>query len=432
MTTQLDYLPSDLESWPPAEATRKCPFAFYDKLRELSPVYRYPEPHPLTGAPVFFVSSWEAASYVLNHPDEFESEVTTNLPEMAMHAELPFPETPTNYRPENVAFTTREDHEVKRAWTDRLFTRERLDSYAPVVREVADRLIDGFIDNGTVDISREFAEPLTLEVLTTIMGVPVADSARIKAWSDASTSIGFNPHPAPEDVEAARLANAEIADYVAAQCLERVEAPRDDYLSEIVQAQIARDGAFDKNAMTVHFRTVYRVAYHTSASVLASVAHQLAINPDDQATLRSDPAKLRRIIEEIIRIEAPLQFGARIAIHDTTVAGVDIPAGAIVWASFGAANHDPAKFPDPQTLDINRRNVAHHLGFGTGEHRCPGAPLARLYAQIGYERLLARTSRFVLDDAGTDMTPRPSFTFRVPTRVVLRFDKAEAPSVPAE
>lgn len=418
--TQLD---PELKVWPPAAAIRKNPWDFYAKVRARSTVYRYPDPHPGSGRAVFLATGWNAVKRILTG-DDFDSNIAEAMPEMAVHATRPYPDVPSRYGPSSVTFTAGEEHVVKRSWAEMLFEKERLATFEPIIRRVTDRLIDGFIADGTVNITDRLAEALPLEVLTIIMGLPAEDAGRLRHWTESILSVGLNPISSERDFEGATRALREVSEYALQQCLLRVAEPRDDYLSEVIQAQIARDGEFDQNAMVLHVRTMYLVAFHTTAAVIAAGIARLATMPEAQAQLRVDPHRIRRFVEETVRLDAPLQWQARVALTDAEVDGTDVPAGSIVFVAFAAANADPAKFAEPREFHADRRDIAHHLGFGAGEHRCAGAPLARLYAQAAFERLLDRTRNLRLDESASDLEPLPGFNFRIPTRVQVTFDKA--------
>ncbi|PWB98038.1 cytochrome P450 [Salinibacterium hongtaonis] len=413
---------AELESWPPTQETRKQPASYFEKLRGIAGVYSFPQPHP-NGRPMFFASSWDAVSHILRDDTQFDSDLTDVLPELAGLIVPPYPEVSSHYRIEGIAFTEGEDHDVKRSWAEMLFEKDRLDAYAPVIAEVADSLIDRFISEGRANITEDFAEALPLEVLTIIMGLPREDASTIKGWTDAITKVGMGT-PSPEEAAAAGLALEQSSDYAYRQCLARLENPVGDYLSDVVKAQVDRDGEFDKNAMVVHVRSMILSTYHTTSAMLASAAVHLCRLPELQQELRENPSKFRKFVEESVRLEGPLQWHPRRAVTTTVVEGVEIPEGSIVFASFRAACHDPAKFEDPYEFNPNRRNMAHHLSFGAGTHRCPGAPLARLYAQVGFERLLSRLTNIELDEENSILEPGPGFNFRIPTRVAVTFTAA--------
>lgn len=422
--TLLEVTAEELETWPPRPETRKQPAAYFDVLREKAGagVYRFPNPHA-NGRPIFLAMSWDAVSHILKHTDEFDSNLATVLPDIAAMLQLPFPEKPTHYRPEGIAFTEDEDHDVKRVWADMLFTPERMAGYSDVIATVADRLIDKFIDEGTANISSDFAEAIPLEVLTIIMGLPGEDAADIKRWTDVVTRLSMTA-PTAEEIANTERAIAECSEYVLTQCLQRLENPGDDYLSEVIKHQIARDGAFDQNVMVSHVRNMFLAAYHTTAGALMAATVHMCEMPELQDELRATPTSFRKFFEESMRLEGPLMWHPRHAVNTIEIDGVEIPAGSIVFTSFRAGSHDPDKYEDPYKFDATRRNLMHHLSFGAGTHRCPGAPLAKLYAQVSFERLLARTRNLTINEELSDLEPLPGFNFRIPTRVQVNFDKA--------
>jgi cytochrome P450 len=124
----------------------------------------------------------------------------------------------------------------------------------------------------------------------------------------------------------------------------------------------------------------------------------LAEQPALVEALRSDPQAVPNFVEDCLRLESPIKGSFRLALRDTTLADVDIPAGSIVMAVIGAANRDPHVFADPERFDATRANARHNIAFGHGEHFCPGASLARTEARISVERLLARLGDFELVD----------------------------------
>jgi cytochrome P450 len=129
-------------------------------------------------------------------------------------------------------------------------------------------------------------------------------------------------------------------------------------------------------------------------SQLAAGLRILAEQPALAKELRSDPAGIPGFVEECLRLEGPIKSTFRLALVDTQICGVDIPAGSIVMGSIGAANRDPSVFEDPDRFDARRSNARRNIAFGHGEHFCPGASLARAETRISFERLLARLGDF--------------------------------------
>ncbi|MET0374522.1 MAG: cytochrome P450, partial [Rhizorhabdus sp.] len=137
----------------------------------------------------------------------------------------------------------------------------------------------------------------------------------------------------------------------------------------------------------------------TTSRLIAMAVLILAENFDLQALLRAEPARIKDFIEECLRFEAPVKVSYRLALQDTQVSGVDVPAGTILAVLLAAASNDPAKFDDPGTFNIDRAHVRDHMGFSRGVHGCIGAPLGRMESRIAIEKLLERIPRFWISEA---------------------------------
>jgi cytochrome P450 len=146
----------------------------------------------------------------------------------------------------------------------------------------------------------------------------------------------------------------------------------------------------------------------------------LAEQPALAEELRSDPGAIPNFIEECLRLEGPIKGSFRLAMRETTLAGVKIPEGSMVMAAVGAANRDPRVFEDPDRFDPKRANARRNIAFGHGEHFCPGASLARAEARISFERLLARLDDLRLVDPGA-LSYAPTFIIRGLNDLPLRF-----------
>lgn len=146
----------------------------------------------------------------------------------------------------------------------------------------------------------------------------------------------------------------------------------------------------------------------------------LCEQPAFAGELRGDPAAIPNFVEECLRLEGPIKGSFRLALRDTPLAGVDIPAGSMAMALIGAANRDPRVFEDPDRFDARRANARHHIAFGHGEHFCPGAGLARAEVRISFERLLARLDDFRLVDPSA-LSYAESFVIRGLNDLPVRF-----------
>jgi cytochrome P450 len=145
--------------------------------------------------------------------------------------------------------------------------------------------------------------------------------------------------------------------------------------------------------------------------------------PDLWERLRSDRSKVPAFVEEVLRLDSPTQGLYRHTTEDVELHGVTIPAGSTVHIRFGAANRDHRMFPDPEVLDLDRRNSARHVAFGQGEHHCPGAGLSRLEQHVAWNRLLDRVDDWSLLD-GTELTTMPGFVLWALESLPVGFTRA--------
>lgn len=363
-------------TWPSPEITA-CPYPYYAELRELDPVYHVP------GTNTFLVSRWRDIAEVAQNATLFEQ------PEMQMvqSFDVDF-ETVDRYTPQATVTTNGPDHKIKRAWGLRLVERERLRSYEPMITEIVDSLIDGFIDDGECEFRWQFGEQLPAFVMMDLLGLPRAEAARFQR-----DEIG--------PVESFQQNNQ----WVFEKLLERIENPGDDFLSELLQTQIERDGEVDINYQVAQATNLIGAGAETTAHVLVSMMQLLCAHPDVMERVREDRALLRSVVEETMRLETPVQWLPRVATADAVVGGVEIPEGSTLWLLWGSGNRDPEKFPEPDQFRFDRPMLSKdQLGFGRGPHLCLGAPLARQEAIIAFDRLLTRLSAIRVVDTKSDLT----------------------------
>ena len=164
--------------------------------------------------------------------------------------------------------------------------------------------------------------------------------------------------------------------------------PRKDVLTDLAKATYP-DGSEPEVIAVVRTATfLFAAGQETTAKLLAVALKYLAENPELQDELRADPDKIPKFIEESLRIESPVKADFRLALRDTSVGGVDIPAGTPVMLLNGAANRDPRRFECPDEFRVDRHNSRAHMAFGRGNHTCPGGPLARAEGRVSLERIL--------------------------------------------
>jgi len=197
-----------------------------------------------------------------------------------------------------------------------------------------------------------------------------------------------------------------LCDYLRAAIAERRREPRDDMITGLVAAQEDRDALSDTELVATAVLLLL-AGHETTTNLIGNGTLALLQHPAELARLRDDPERLlKSAIEEMLRFDSPVQGTARAAAEDVEYGGVPIPKGALLLTGIGAANRDPAVFPDPDRFDVGRRDN-HHLSFGFGAHFCLGAPLARLEGEIAFRALLERFPKLALADQPIEHRPNP-------------------------
>jgi cytochrome P450 len=306
-------------------------------------------------------------------------------------------------------------HTRHRALIGKLFTPTRLKENEDFMWTLADGLIDEFAERGEVEFGHAYARPFTLLVIADLLGVPREDHPTFRGWlGGQGGTVGD-----PQGRHAGDQVFANLFPYFTRYIEERRTSPRDDVLSKLASVRF-RDGELPEVMDVVRLATIiFAAGQETTARLLAAAMRFLCEHPAVADELRSDRGAIPNFIEECLRLEGPIKGSFRLAVRDTSLAGVPIPAGSMVMAVIGAANRDPRVFEDPDRFDPKRPNAQRNIAFGHGEHFCPGASLARAEARISFERLLTQ-----LDDMRLGPGPLSyieTFIIRGLNRVPLRF-----------
>jgi cytochrome P450 len=265
---------------------------------------------------------------------------------------------------------------------------------------------------------------MPLSVVRRIMDLPPEVDPMIKQLSAGIAALENNPAPAEDQIERFDASVQELLGFNVEVLRDRCERPRGDYISDVVQMQVDRDGELDVNALARHLAMTIFGADHAMGGHLADLAARLGRDRGLQERLRADRSLVRGFVLETLRQVTPVPWVFRHCVADATIGEVDVPAGSLVLVASVAGNHDPEEFPDPERFDIERRNLERNqLSLGRGSHRCAGAPIARLLAEVTVNRLLDRLVDIRLDESRSDLTPPPSYVFRIAKSVHLTFDR---------
>lgn len=393
----------------------ECPYAFYAALRDEAPVHRLPNGD-------FVVSRWEDVVEVDRHPELFSNAIGPLNPGFAEAYGVQMGEGALSPWP--LPFTDPPEHRLKRQLLLPLVSRDRLREVEPMIRELADSLIDRFVDDGRCEFRQAFADELPPLVMLRILDVPPADEPIVRAWMATSQGQGYR-HATEEQKARQRRALGEARAYFEELVLERFERPGTDFLSELARAKHERDGSLDLYYLVGEVTTLYQAAYHNTIFSLVSTLELLLRNPDEMAKVLADRALVRNAFDEALRAESPVQWLQRVVVEDTELRGVALPKGSVVLILYGAANRDERTFPEPARFDVERPNVVkQQLGFGHGIHLCLGAPLARLEGQVALEQLLSRLANIRLAEGRNDFSHVPSVNHRALRALHIEFEKA--------
>lgn len=283
------------------------------------------------------------------------------------------------------------DHRRQRKLVNPAFRPDRIRAMETAMLEVTNRLLADVVadlrTSGTTDIVTRFAVGLPMTIIAMALGVADDDLATFKRWSDDIVMPVGNHSPSVEQVKGFLISTKEFTEYFLAQIAARKVSPTGDLLSDIANAEIDGEELTDDEQLGM-LQQFLVAGNETTTNLIANIIRRLAEDPALQERVRAEPALIEGLVEEMLRLEAPVGGLFRQAKVDVEVAGTRIPAGDHLWLLFASANRDECKFASPDDVDPERSNVKEHLAFGNGEHFCPGAGLARSEARIAIQRLL--------------------------------------------
>lgn len=398
----------------------ECPYPYYERVREEAPVHQTP-------LGFWAVSRYEDVLSVVRNPEMFSSLaqsnsfVTTPPPEVIEIAKQGYPRVNTllsNDPPSHTQF---------RNLVNKAFLPKRVAQLEDSIRKIANDLIDAFINDGKVDLVEQFAVGVPLTVIADALGVDRADMPKFKKWSDDSVAPLSGMLTPERQIECAH-SRIEFQKYMVDRVHEREANLRDDLLSDLVQARFdSGERAGEGMTMAEMLDVIAQLLVagnETTTKLIAAATLMLIENPEQMAKVRADHSLIPNLVEEALRMEAPVQMLPRFTKEDVEVGGVAIPKGSVVMAMYGCANRDGAKYPNPDMFDVERDNARTQMAFGQGPHFCVGAALARSEARIAFELLLSRLNNIALASVDTPTHRELSMTLRGLTNLHLTFTPA--------
>ncbi|MFD3436364.1 cytochrome P450 [Streptomyces sp. NPDC058685] len=389
----------------PASELLTDPYAVYARLRETASVRRITGPD---GSPAWIVTRYEDVRQALADP---------RLSLDKRHA------LPGGYRgfalppalDANLLNMDPPDHTRIRRFVTQAFTTRRIEELRTPVRRIADELLDAVAPHGRADLVAAYAAPLPIAVICELLGVPPHSRRDFRDWTDALVA----PDPA-QPGRAGQAIGSMLGFFHELLAHKRAE-PADDLLSALIAVrEEGEDRLSEDELMSLAFLILF-AGYENTVQLIGNAVLALLRHPDELAALRADPTRIGSAVEELARYDGPALLAIRrFPVEDVTIGGVTVPAGETVLLSLASADRDPARFPEPDRLDLSR-DTAGHLALGHGIHYCLGAPLARLETGVALSALLERFPRLALDTAESELRRRPSARARGLISLPVRF-----------
>jgi cytochrome P450 len=277
------------------------------------------------------------------------------------------------------------DHRRLRLLVSKAFTPRYIEGLRPRVQEIADELLDRVQAQGEMELVKDYAFPLPINVIAEMLGVPEKDWAHIRTWSQAlahGLGVGKRDPGVEENMRA-------FGEYTARLVAEKRQHPGDDLISQMIAIEEEGDRLSEAELLSTITLLIF-AGHETTSNLIATGTLMLLDRPDQLEKLKADLSLVPAAVEELLRFNGPATIaGPRYATEDIELAGQQIKRGDVIFPILLSANHDERQFTQPEELEI-ARTLERHLAFGHGIHTCLGAPLARLEGSIAFSTLLRR------------------------------------------
>lgn len=405
------------------------PYSYFEFLRAKGPVTRLPTRN------VVAVTGYEEGLAVFRDDEHFSAINTTSGPFLPLQLDpaRDVDEQLAQCRLDNPFSATiinfdLPEHNRSKAILNGIITPARLKENEAFMTELADRMIDEFIDRGSFEVVSEYGQPFAQLVIADLLGVPEEDHARFRTMIGKPDQM---PGTLKGEFDFTNNPLMGIGMTFFGYIMDRRANPRGDVLTRLAQ-QTLDDGSLPDPMEVVAVSTfLFGAGQDTTVQLFAGMMRYLDEYPELEARLRADRSKIPDFVEEVLRLQGTTKSTFRFVRRPVTVGGVDMEPGTHVMLHFSAMNRDPRKFENPTAFDIDRKNVRTHVAFGRGLHACAGAPLARAEAVVTLNRMFDRIGNFRLDDERHG--PRGSrrfdylqnYSLRGVTEMHCRFDRLD-------
>ncbi len=366
---------------PSASAFQQDPYPALNAIREATPVFR----NPRTG-------QWTVTRFESVHALLRDRRLGRTYTHVATHDEMgrpaPDPRWSDFTASEEFSLLNLEppDHTRIRALLAKVFTPSGVAGMRPHLDATSGRLLAEACERDDVDLLRDYAMPYSIDIICTLLGVPVIDGAQLLAWSHAIVKM-YELSTTDAQRVAANAAGREFVDYARDLIAAKRKNPDNTLVSDLVQVEEAGDRLTEDEIVSTVV-VLLNAGHEATVNVHGNGMRAFFRHPDEWRRVQAGEVTARSAVEEMTRWDAPLQLFERfvLARDGIELAGQHLPFGSEIAMLFGSANRDPRRFPDAERFDAGR-NDAGHIGFGGGIHFCIGAPLARLELEASLDHL---------------------------------------------
>ncbi len=353
------------------------PFPTYHALRQYDPVRRMPD-----GS--YFLSRYDDCVQAYRDDARLSSDKKVEF--LPKYGDSPLYEHHTT----SLVFNDPPNHTKVRKLLAPVFTPRALETLRPGIEELVDQLLDRFEERGEIDLIADFASAIPIRLIGDILGVPEDEREPLRDWSLIILGA-LEPVLTDEQLAIGCRAVEDFKDYLRRLIADRKKNPNPDereILTKMIAAQ-EEEETFTELELLHNCVFLLNAGHETTTNLIGNGIDLLLRHPAAFQEIRAEPELIRPAVEEFLRMESSNQLGNRRVIEPVEIGGVAMGPGTLVTMCIGAANRDPAEFPNPDTLDI-RREPNRHLAFATGIHACAGMSLARMEAQVAIGKMVAR------------------------------------------
>ena len=362
------------------------PYGLYRALSEQDPVHWDPYLH------AWVVTGYSEVITVLKDYSADRTPTQKHLEQIGLSLLKPLAEVMV----QQMLFMDGAMHARIRSICSSAFTTRRVEQLLGEIESITDKLIDRVISSGRIDLIADFANPFPAIVTAKLLGVPEEDHVQLGLWTADLAEVLGNFHHSPERVEQMVRSLEDLTSYVGAKIEEQRRSPTDSLIHSLMTVQVDGRPLSDKEVIANTIITLIG-GHETTTNLIGSGFLTLLRHPESLEQLRCHPEIAASAVEELLRFESPIQYTTRLAPAEMQLGLKVIEKGARVVAVLAAANRDPHRFPDPDSLDLLRPDNR-HLAFGWAAHFCFGAHLARIQGQIAFRKLISRLLRPALFD----------------------------------